>query len=801
MKGFLQSFNFPRQRVSDEEKNKPEWYANCIDWLISQGLAYADTKLIIDRYRILHGELNESDYNKVLNPYNFTDEKLKRFPATLRNYDIIKGTIRRYVSEYIQSPHDFIVSANNPEVVLSKNLKLKQELIKLAQHQISIEIQNKLKEWIDQGNNPQEFNAEEAIDVEQFIADFNENYIDNISAQGSDILNVIRDVTNDEILYAMLYFDFVTFGQCYTYSDVIGTSIVKRIVHPIDAYPIPNDNMFVEDFDAFCERRKLTYQQIVDEFDEYLTEKDKQYLDEYYGKSIVNSPYRELSYDTYNSFFMDICTKFTKEEIQKYKSKGNLMERDINGDLYDVWHVVWRGERKECVVTYVDESGFTSQRIEQGDYTKQENDIDVEYYYVPQVYEGVRIGTRETGIYPYKARAIAYNRNGKLPYNGACELLPGYGEFSIIDIMRPYQVLYNIVHYSREMAILKNKISQLVLPKSLLGTNPDATIHKMLADGVIYVDDEDDQGMVRSQQIRIVNASYGDYIKQLSELLQLIEDTAKDKVDMTPQRYGQIATSAGKGVTEEAILRGSMGSVIVEAVVDYVREKDYARDMDYSKLAWIDGLDTSYRDNENKMKYVSLDINSHIYADYVIKAKNSAKIREKLQQLKQFAFSAAQNGDSKMAIAAIVGDNIETIKKLISKYQDETRAFELQKQQNEQQIEQLKQQFDLQKVQMQGEIDMKKIELEGIIKKDIALIQADANMNSYNNEISLDTKEEAVNRLNKERAELDKQKLNLDRTKLALDAIDKAETRRLKEKDIDTKLKIAKTNKNKYDKK
>lgn len=67
------------------------------------------------------------------------------------------------------------------------------------------------------------------------------------------------------------------------------------------------------------------------------------------------------------------------------------------------------------------------------------------------------------------------------------------------------------------------------------------------------------------------------------------------KVDMTPQRYGAIANSAGKGVTDQAIIRGSMGSVIVEYMFDYAREHDYMRDMDYTKLAWIDGLDTTYK--------------------------------------------------------------------------------------------------------------------------------------------------------------------------------------------------------------
>ena len=31
----------------------------------------------------------------------------------------MKGIIRRYIGEYIKNPHDFIVGANNPEVVFA----------------------------------------------------------------------------------------------------------------------------------------------------------------------------------------------------------------------------------------------------------------------------------------------------------------------------------------------------------------------------------------------------------------------------------------------------------------------------------------------------------------------------------------------------------------------------------------------------------------------------------------------------------------------------------------------------------
>ena len=791
-------YDFPRQRVSNAEKNKPEWYAGCCDWIIAQGQNIRNSSDLEKKYRVLKGDIPSEFYKKILNPYNATNEKYTRFPATMRNYDIMKGVIRRYVSEYIKNPHDFIVGANNPEVILARNSKLRQELAFIVQEQIAAKIQESYANWVNQGNDPQQFNPQEQFNIEEFIADFNEKYIDDISAQGQEILNVIRDITEDKLIYSRAYFEWVTFGECYTYTDVIGEKIIKRVVSLRDAFPVPNDNMFVEDYDMFAERRKLTYQQIIDEFDEYLTDVDRKFLEDYYA--LNGHPTTPLDFATYERFYPDICSRFNKED-RAFFSKEPSMIRDLNSNLYDVWHVVWRGEIRRCIVTYQNQAGFISTRMEEDNYELNFDigDISMEYIYVPQVYESTRIGCRRYAIYPYKARAIAYNRNGKLPYNGMNELFPGFGKFSILDIVTPFQVFYNIVAYHREMVLAKNKLNILMIAKSLLGRVPEDTIYKMIADGILYVDDSEDQGMLRAQQVRFLQNNIGDYLTQLTNLLADIENTAKMQVDMTPQRYGDIANSAGKGTTQEAIVRGSMGSVIIEYMMDLMRERDYARDMDYSKFAWIDGLDTSYRDDENNLKYVSVDIDKHIYADYVIKAKNSIKEQEKLDQLKQFAFSAAQNGDLTAAVAAIQGDNVAAIVKLINKFNDEKIVHENELKQLDQQLEQMKQEFELQKIQMKGEEDRKTKLLEGEIDKQIELIRADANMVSYPGNVSDTEKQEGIDRLEAQRNAIQQDKNSIERQKMAIDFFNAERDRQVKEKDIDTKLKIAKENKNKYD--
>lgn len=799
MRSNIQAYDFPVQRVPNSRKKEEDWYAACCDWVIAQGLANRDSNELEIKYRILNGDIPDEFYKKILNPYNATQEKYKRFPATMRNYDLMKGIIRRYISEYIKNPHDFIVGANNAEVVLARNAKLRKELQIIVEQKIAARIQQSYQDWINNGNNPQEFNPQTALDVEAFIKEFNENYIDDISAQGQALLNVIKDITEDTLLYARAYFDFITFGEAYTYTDVIGDKLVKRVVSPRDAFPINTDNIFREDDDMFCERRKLTYQQIVDEFDEYLTEKQREFLDTYYAKRSANIP-TELAFSTYESYFPEVCKKYSDEDRAMFKKQPNML-RDNNSDLYDVWHVVWRGEVRRAIITYVNEIGLMDTRIEEDDYVLNPltGDISIEYIYEPQVYECVRIGTRNDAIYPYGARAIAYNRKGKLPYNGINELLPGFGKFSIVEIVTPFQVFYNIVAYHREMTLAKNKLNILMMAKSLLGKVPEDTIYKMLADGILYIDDTNDQGMLRAQQVRILQTNIGDYLTQLNNLLTEIKESANEQVDMTPQRYGEIANSAGKGVTEEAVMRGSMGTVIVEYMLDCMRERDYNRDLDYSKCAWIDGLDTSYRDAGGNIKYISLDVDKHIYADYIIKCKNSVKEQDKLKQLQQYAFSAAQNGDNMMAIAAIEGDNVATITKLIKKYQEQKDAHEEQLKQMEQQTAQMEQEFEIQKIKVKGEEDRKTKELEGYLDQQIELIRADANMISYNAEVDDDTKEAGLNRLDAARARVEQEKINVEKQKVILDTFNKERDRQVKMHDIDTKLKVAKQNKNRYD--
>ena len=58
------------------------------------------------------------------------------------------------------------------------------------------------------------------------------------------------------LLYMLeLILNLLLLELCYTYRDVVGNQLIKRVVSVRDAFPVPNDNMFAEDYDMFAERR------------------------------------------------------------------------------------------------------------------------------------------------------------------------------------------------------------------------------------------------------------------------------------------------------------------------------------------------------------------------------------------------------------------------------------------------------------------------------------------------------------------------------------------------------------------
>lgn len=695
--------DFPEQRIPNSQKDSV-WGERCIDYVIAAGLSCNDRNKTQQYLEILHNNIPDEFYRKTLNPYNATKEIFTRFPATMRNLDIINDIVRRYISEYTKEQHEFLVTANNPDIIMARDKAIKNDITKRALLAFQEEFQRRVQEAEEQnqqleaqGQAPQPIDPQKlAADAEQFEKNFMDNYIDEISVQAQQLIDVIDDTTNTEVLAPICYFNFIVTGECYSYHTVKGKKVIKEAIPTLEMFPVPNGSIFVSGFDMVARRLMMSYSQVIDQFKDELTKDELDFIVNYYQP--VNGygmPSKTLSLNAYSYYFPNKCKNLDDEDRALF-SKGDVDVRDVNGDLLEVWHACWVGYAEVKVLHFINEIGLEDELIVPDDFefNPELGHIGIETIYKKQIYEGYRIGMKQYGIYPGGARPIVYQNddNPKLPYTGLIEPIPMMGKFSVVEILTPFQILINIFSYHREMMIAKNKMFALLIGKSLLGAGSETEkiIYNLAAEGILAYDDSEDMNTLKAQQIRMLDANISGYITEMTNLIESIKASAREMVDMTPQRYGQIATSAGKSTTEEAISRGSMGTVIINYMFDKFREDEYDIDLNNSKYAWIDGLDTAYFDKSRNRKYISLNVNTHSYGQYLITAKNSEKETENYEQLKNWAFSAAQNGDLDMALAAITSGNVPALKMAVERYQQI-------RQQNEESLRELDRQLDEQK--------------------------------------------------------------------------------------------------------
>ena len=105
----------------------------------------------------------------------------------------------------------------------------------------------------------------------------------------------------------------------------------------------------------------------------------------------------------------------------------------------------------------------------------------------------------------------------------------------------------------------------------------------------------------------------------------------------------------------------------------------------------------------------------------------------------------------------------------------------------------MQEEFKLEQIAAQGEQDRATKELEGVIKKEIALIQADANRLSYPNDLPQEMKDESAERIAQAKTQIEREKIRVERERIAADNYNKERDRQVKEKDIAAKIQIAKS--------
>jgi hypothetical protein len=795
----------PRQKVLRSVKETLEWKHKCVDAIIAstKGKDSQRRRSVTERkrnYDLLNNKIDITHFEHVTNPFNLGKNQPNKFqlPATLQPYDVLFPIFNVLFGEEHKRFFNPIVRVVNETAITEKEEQVKQTIVQaLMQY---------LMQGVEQDpNNPQP-PPEEVIKAAQMSAK------DMRELTAEKFLTYYKKKFRLKDVFATGWKDWLIAGEeFYRVEEVAGEVSVKR-VNPLQIFfKIGENNDSIEDCDQILEENYLTVNQIIDEFYEVLTPEQIDELENYYPSGIPG-----------NQVINPLTIKEV-ETIYHFQNQESFIDR------IPVYRVRWKSFRKIGTFYYIDpqtgeEQSFTVD--ESWEWDKKDPQQRVEWYWVSEYWEGVRIGMDmyiEPMIRrrPQQFRTMDNLSKCKSGYFGRMCSATNTQSTSLMDRLVPWVYLYFIIWYDTELALATNVGKIALLDVSMIpdGWEIDKWMYYARAMRVGFVNsmNEGNKRMGINQnmstQNKELNLEMGNYIQFNIQLLQEIERKIQNTAGVPPQRLGAISNQELVGNVERSIVQSSLVT------------EDLFRMHNLTKLdvceAILEVAKDVYKDDSKALQFVTDDLQTVLFqldgmefnnADYGVFVTDDNKDMEVFEAMKAHMKFALQN--DQMAFHQIADiyttESVSEIRATLKQYYDA-------KQQQAQQAQQQQVQVQQEQIAAQQQMHQEDMQLKQYIADttNATKIQV-AQIATYNRQMDLDVNENLI----PDPVELADQALRqreasskefIEKMKLQAEKVTKARELSLKEKEIaskekieklksETALKVAKTNKNKYDK-
>lgn len=628
---------------------------------------------ILSLFDAVEGFLNPQEYSKIQNPFNQDESKggLPKYNAQLQNYNILKGVANLLMGEFGRRTHDYSVISIGPD----DEVTYKDGLDVLIKGYYSQHVANELlKQGLNFGQQAKELEPLESY-VEKFKAKFDEKRV----ISGQEALDYIKYNCDLDNKYLDAYWEWLITGRFYTFKTVNNDDVDFEIVPVYELYvPYNRHKRFVEDAPFAVRRKILPVFEVVDFFKGRLDEDVMDALELQLTQGL-GLQFTDIQMTGRNGAIR-LPTLYTNN------SSGNALNNTANG--VELYHVVYKTWRDYYVLYYYNDLGEETTMEVGIDYVlnKAQGDIRKVRRWENVLYEVYKCLDFYLDAGPLEENRADLNNEGlqKLPYNGIHERSSTGAIQSIIKEGIPYQRIVNVLHYQLEKLINKNKDKLLVMPYGLIPTKKGIGVKEQMyhadATSILWVDETAPNFQVAAQVIKSVDMSLGNYIKDSISLIEYIKQEYWDAIGMNKQRYGDVDTSAGKGVTEQAIIKSSIITYELTRQFDMVIEKDYQGLLDISKLAWINGKKGNYIRSDGSFAFLNMnqdDAIRHSEASFNVFVRDASQDTEAINALRAQATNLVQNGGDVSVIGHLY--NTKSVPKLtiiLEKLEENKKQFE-----------------------------------------------------------------------------------------------------------------------------
>lgn len=644
---------FPAQKLPFTKKNE-EWRKKCVNGAEqisiyrSQGLrkSYYNKRI---NYNLYSDILDQADIERTCNPLGVLGMNA---PAKMQNYPIANPKIDLMVGESIERRLDWKVRIMNDDAISEKEEELKK---KFAQMMV---------DHIKKGSDEKEMQE----DLRKFQQFSNYEFQDMRERMATHILTYLYSHLKLDYLFSKGFKDALLAAEEIYQCDIVGGEPVVTKLNPLNVNCVRSgESPYIEDSDIITISIYMSPGQIIDEYHEELTPSEIDYIESgmvgnvgatsSLGIDIGRKPELALKVDE----SIDLATLAS--------NTGFASPYDNNGNI-KVTKAYWKSMRKVKKVKFYDEDGVIQTDIFDENYIINTKAGETEeILWISEWWEGHKIGgmngqeNDSNALYKkMRPRPIQFRsmENPSKCHPGIVGTIYNTNDnegVSLMDRMKPYQYMYNVLAYNTELAIAKNKGKIMRMDLASIPENWKIDQWLSFASGmnVAFYDSfkEGNKGAAQgklagtmNQNSPVIDMEMGNTIQLYMNMMAFIKQEMSEIAGISPSRQGAIQNRQTNGNTQVEVTQSSMITEYWFLEHEQVKLRVLSALLETAKYAWKDKRNRKVQHvlDDGSTLMFEIDTKQFNESEYGLQITNGRGSAELLNAMKQLAHAGIQNG-------------------------------------------------------------------------------------------------------------------------------------------------------------
>lgn len=753
---------YPDQFVPLSEKKTDEWIKSNMDYFAnvaySQFIKGKDT--FVNNYNLVKGILRPQDFyiedkdDAELRSFADTIVKNAELPAYVKHYPILNPPLNTMLGELSRRPDIARVKAFDDD---SKNEELQFKTEMLQQYIMESAKSKILTQLGIKGDaNTDEQQAEQmtAEKVEEYMTD----YTSTAEKWGNHVLEAMKLQMNMKEVSEDCFRDLLIcsreFYHIYETNNKLGIGVENLNPKNVWFLTLPDKKYVHKDAFAAGTVHVMELSEILERFD--LTKKEVDHLRKGVRELSLFSPresnfenpntsgWDSIKYDTYSPFIVQqrlLVESMLKENVDPLNDFLGLSS-NVNtfGNKYVVVQAYWCSKKRVGKLVFKDQEGVEQTTLVDETYRTIPNQVSIEWNYINQWFKGYKIGSDVYNVQPFDLLDYC-------PIIGIVHEIKNINEArSLIDLLKPYQILYNVC-MNQLYKLLEKEIGNVYLmsmrhiPTPKDGDPQDALDiweEEARKRGVVIIDDspENLKSPSNFNMFKNIDWTRTSEIQSRYTLAMQLKQEAWELVGITRERTGGIAATQTATGTNTAISQSYAQTEPYFAQHEYVLNDVYQGILD--AIQYIECQKPystiSYVNTEGEQAFIRVNSEDITLKDLQVFVTTRANDQKAFEELRQLAQPMLQNGATPYEISILYSTNsVRQMRQIFKSLKDKMEQMQEREQQlkeNEMQQQQAEFQHQQEEAAIQDQLNKEfehgENELDRLNKKEIALISAAA---------------------------------------------------------------------------